>query len=129
MATIHIDDFIDYGTKGWHAATSYQIATDSNFNNILDESIWDEVNITSWNTPLEDKNNPGTFFTELSSLHARVRVHIIDRYTDENGNLVENDVSTPWFVVPTANQNDQPIIVTNIDGTETVLNSLDIGLN
>ena len=37
MAHIILDDFIDIGSGSDHDATSWQIATDSKFKNIIDE--------------------------------------------------------------------------------------------
>jgi len=34
VATFYIDDYIDFGTKGYHNATSWQVAIDPQFEKI-----------------------------------------------------------------------------------------------
>jgi hypothetical protein len=106
MATVYLEDFIDLGLDGRHDATSWQVALDINFNTIIDESLVDKVNLTKWKTPLPTINGDG-FYSDLSALYARIKVHI-------------EDTESPWFVLPTENQNYQQVTITQ-HGTEILL--------
>jgi hypothetical protein len=115
MATIHIDNYFDFGVKTKHNGSSWQIALDSDFKEIIDESLDDKINVKSWNSKLPKLDGVG-YYKDLSTLYARVKVHI------------DNTVS-PWFVLPVGNQNDQTVIVTEVDGSQETYNSLEMGLN
>ena len=115
MAKLSIKDYFDFGVNTTHNGSSWQIALDSNFTQIIDESLEDRVNVKTWHSQLKKLDGPG-YYKDLDQLYARVKVH------------VDNSVS-PWYVLPVGNQNDQVVIVTDIDGEHTTYNSLEIGLN
>ena len=115
MAMLRIDDYFDFGTNTVHNASSWQFALDSDFVQIIDESLDDKVNVKTWHSQLRRLDGPG-YYKDLDKLYARVKVHI------------DNTVS-PWYVIPTGNQNDQEVIVTEEAGSQVTYNSLEIGLN
>ena len=116
MAMFYIDDYIDFGTKGYHSATSWQVALDPNFTKIVDESIEDKINVKEWNSPLP-KIDANGYYKDLDNLYVRVKVHIF------------NSVS-PWFVIKEPiNQNNQIVNYTEKGIVIKTANSLEIGLN
>jgi len=115
MATLRINDYFDLGTKGYHNASSWQVALDPEFTQIIDESLNDTVNVKEWKTMLPMIGGGG-YYADLDNLYGRVKVHI------------DNTVSD-WFVLAPKNQNDQTVIYTEGDVTVKTVNSLDINLN
>jgi len=115
MATLRINDYFDLGTKGYHNASSWQIALDPGFNQIIDQSLNDTVNVKEWKTMLP-KIGGGGYYADLNNLYARIKIHI------------DNTVSG-WFVLAPKNQNNQPVIYTENGVTVRTVNSLDINLN
>ena len=117
MAMLYIGDYIDFATKGYHNASSWQVALDPEFTKIIDESLEDKINVESWNTPLPKIGADG-YYKNMDQLFARVKVHIF------------NSVS-PWFVIhEPINQNEQEVEYTYPDGTvKHYDSSLAIGLN
>ena len=116
MAMLSIDDYFDFGTNTVHNASSWQFALDSNFEHIIDETLEDKVNVKTWKSKLPRLYGEPGYYKDLSKLYARVKVHI------------DNTVS-PWYTIPVSNQNDQEVIVTQEDGSQSTYNSLEIGLN
>ena len=116
MAMLYITDYMDFATKGYHNASSWEVALDPDFNNIIDSSYEDKVNVKSWNTPLPRINASG-FYKDIDHLYARVKVHIF------------NSVS-PWFdISDQLNQNKQVVKYTYPDEhVEIIEDSLEIGL-
>jgi len=112
MAKFVVSDYYDFGTNGFHNATSWQVATDENFEDIIDESLEDKINVTEWHSPLKKKG--GGYHKTLDVVYVRVKIHI------------DNTVSD-WFVGTTANQNDQELIYTMNGVVIDTANSLDIG--
>lgn len=116
MAMLYITDYIDFATKGYHNKSSWQVALDPDFTQIVDESLNDLVNVTEWNTPLPKIGGVG-FYKDMDQLFARVKVHIFNS-------------ESPWYVInEPINQNNQIVKYTYPDGTIRIENSLDIGLN
>jgi len=115
MATLRINDFIDIGTHGYHNASSWQVALDENFEQIIDESLSDKINIEEWSSMLPEINGKG-FYKDLSNLYARCRVHI------------DHNVS-PWYVMKPKNQNDQLYLITEEGKQEFLLDGLETGIN
>lgn len=116
MATFYIDDYIDFGTKGYHNATSWQVAIDPQFEKIIDQSLDDKINVKQWNSPLPRIDAAG-FYKDLDNIYVRVKVHIF------------NSVS-PWFVLPEVlDQNKQLVTYTENGIVVKTANSLAIGLN
>jgi len=115
MAMLSIIDYIDINCKGYHNATSWQVALDPDFTQIIDESIEDKVNVQTWHTMLPKIDGNG-YYADLDNLYARAKVHI------------DNSVSD-WFVMEPKNQNKQKIIVTELDGTLTEYDSIEDNFN
>lgn len=112
---IVIEDYIDLSTKGYHNASSYQVALDENFEHIIDQTIKDKINVKSWHTMLPKIDGTG-YYADLDKVYARVKV------------FIDNDES-PWFTVVPLNQNDQTMMITE-EGKETLyLNSIENNFN
>ena len=116
MAFFKIHDYIDIGTKCFHDATSWQVGLDSEFTEIIDESLHDTTNLLEWHSMLPKIGDPGQYYADLDNLYARVKVHMGDDVSD-------------WFNLPVKNQNDQTIIVTDLNGVDTSYNSLTNNFN
>ena len=110
MALLRINDLIDINTKGFHNATTWQVALDENFTQIIDESIKDTINVKEWHTMLPKINEVG-YYADLDNLYARAKVWIDDNVSE-------------WFVMEPKNQNKQKIIVVELDGSITEYDSI-----
>jgi len=97
MAKITIGDYINFSTPNGHTATDWQVALDSKFKIIIDESICDEINLKEWHTPLPKVMEKG-FYSDLDIIYARVRIRF--------DNVVSN-----WLEL-NDNQNYQKVIIT-----------------
>ena len=95
MAHIIIENYLTLGSGSSLAATSYQVAKDSEFTEIIDEIHESREFRLKWWTPLPKPG--GGFYSDEIELHARVKLF----REDENGNLYATD---DWFVLPMANQ-------------------------
>lgn len=95
MAHIEIKHYLILGSGSSLAATSYQVATDPLFTDIIDEIHESREFRLKWWTPLPKKN--GGFHKDLTELYARVKLF----REDDNGQLYATD---DWFVLPVANQ-------------------------
>lgn len=94
---IVITDYISIGSDANHNASSYQVALDPLFTDIIDESIEDRVNVKEWHSMLPNKN--GGYYSNLDKIYARVKVWL------------DNDES-PWYILPVVSQQDQNLIIT-----------------
>lgn len=95
MAHIIIEKYLTLGSGSSLAATSYQVAKDPEFTEIIDEIHESREFRLKWWTPLP--NNEGGFYKDLTELYARVKLF----REDDNGNLYATD---DWFNLPMANQ-------------------------
>ncbi len=109
MAMLKIIDYIDICSDGVHNATTWQVALDADFTQIIDESINDTVNVKEWHSMLPVINGIG-YYADLEELHARVKVHI-------------DDAVSEWFVLPVVNQNVQTVIITENNKPDIVTTS------
>jgi len=114
MAQFRLGSFIDLGTKGFHTATSWKATLDRAGNNIIDQSLSDQVNLYHWITPLPDGN--GGFYADLDAVHLWVRVHILKDASD-------------WFYAGSMNQNDQTFNISQNGKLIDTVNSLIAGIN
>jgi len=114
MAQFRLDSFIDLGTKGFHTATSWKVTLDRAGNNIIDQSLSDQVNLYHWTTPLPDGN--GGFYADLNAVHLWVRVHILKDVSD-------------WFYAGNMNQNNQTFNISQNGKLIDIVNSLVAGIN
>jgi len=104
LASIKIIDYIDVGSGGLHSATSWQIAKDSEFKFIIDESLNDQVNIKEWHSMLPKLPIDGVgYYADLDELYARVKIHV-----------GEDNVSE-WFPLDPESQNIQDVTITEGD--------------
>jgi len=113
MAHFSLSTFLDVGCHGYIDATSWQVAKDVNFTDIIDESLHDTTNIWNWVSPLP--NGSGGCYGDLPEVHLRVKVHILES-------------SSPWFYVGYMNQNDQTFIITENHQIVDTVNSLTAGI-
>jgi len=114
MAKISLISFLDMDTGGYHTASSWQAAKDSEFEEVIDESLEDEVNLTSWSTPLPKIPPEEGYYSDLDELYFRVKVHIYDSVSD-------------WFELPVCKQDNSKITVVLIDGSiEILTDTIDI---
>lgn len=113
MARIRVNDYIDIACKGYHNASTYQVALDPEFTQIIDETIEDKVNVEYWDTMLPKLDGTG-YYADLDQLYARVKVHI------------DNTVS-PWFTCEPKTQRYQLVTITYPDGTTELTDSSALG--
>lgn len=113
MAHFKLLDFIEIGCGARHTAVSWQVASDENFDDIIDESLEDTENLWEWHSMLPKSS--GGYHADLDELYLRVKVHIDDNVS-------------PWYVVGPANQNLQMITINALDETQTVVSSTDINM-
>lgn len=106
MACIKVNDYIDLGTGGVHNATSYQVALDPEFTQIIDQSLKDTEHVKEWHSMLPMIDRPGNYYADLSALYARIKVHV-------------DDNESPWFVLEPKDQNKQNVTITE-DGQEDI---------
>jgi len=112
MALFKLNDFIDYHTHGSITEISWQVALDSGFTQIIEESIKDHVNVREWYSMLPVIGaTDGSCYADLSNVYARVKIHI---------GLVDSD----WFDMVPLNQNNQIIFVTELNNTTTTYDAL-----
>ncbi len=116
MARISLEGFDSLGTSSVHTATSWQVAKDPDFTQIIDQSMNDTKNLTSWVTPLpklaEDTLEGETYpyYDNLKTLYARVKVHI-------------DDTVSNWFVLGPKSQLVQKVIITQEDKDDIITDS------
>lgn len=97
MAKLCIRDYVSIGMVRPPTAVSWQVSLDKDFKDIIDESIKDNVNITSWTTPLKKIGSNNEYYKNLDNLYSRI-------------SLWYDDLDTPWYTVDKANQNMQELI-------------------
>lgn len=121
MATMKLENVISFSTIVGHTATDWEMATDPDFNDIIDASYMDRINLLEWNSPLPD--GTGGFHKYLPNVYARARVHYRDPESkitnlasspeyDENDHVVVSD----WFVLSDTQQ-EQEVTITYPDGS------------
>lgn len=96
MAKIEIKNYLSLGANTPLIATSYQIALDDKFTQIVDEIHQSEEHKLEWSSPLPKINGTG-FYSDQTVLHSRVRLFL----RDENDILYAPD---DWFVLPVMSQ-------------------------
>lgn len=96
MAKIEIKKYLSLGASTPLVATSYQIALDSNFTQIVDEIHQSEEYKLEWSSPLPKINGTG-FYSDETALYARIRLFL----RDENDILYAPD---DWYVLPVMSQ-------------------------
>lgn len=112
MAHINIYHFIGLGLdEQKHTATSYQIAKDAGFKEIIDQSLYDTVNLLFWNSPLP--KGDGTYYKDMKQLHARVKIHF-------------NESSSPWYVLKPDDQTVQNVVLTGKNKLDTFTTSREL---
>ena len=97
MAKIVINNYLSLGASTPLVATSYQVALDANFTEIIDEIHQSEEFKLEWSTPLPKRDGSGKFYSDEIALHARVKLFL----RDENDELYAPD---DWFVLPVMSQ-------------------------
>lgn len=105
MAHINICDYIALGLDtNAHDATSYVIAKDPDFNEIIDQSIHDTANLYKWTSPLPKRLEDGGkgFYSDLTQLYAKIKLHF-------------GKSESPWWVLDLENQCIQQVILTEKD--------------
>lgn len=105
MATILIAKKVELFNKKPLTATSYQIANDNLFTDIIADNPKDSVNLLMWNTTLKDGS--GNVIKDLGILHARVRFHFgdLDSEVTDWIDLSEFDAQHPVIVGIDENSN------------------------
>ena len=100
MATIRIKEVFELGLENEHDATSYQVATDVDYDHKLLDVVKDRVNLLELRTVL--RNDDGTLFEFNVPVYARVKLHY-------------RDYDTAWFDVGTCMRGNN---VEEIENTE-----------
>lgn len=112
MAKITLGNIKFLGNISRHTATSYQIAKDPDFKDIIDESIEDKTNLFSFESPLPDGN--GGFYKDLPAIYCRFKFHFSEQ-------------TSKWFYIDPENQNTQETIFIHEDGTTEIYSESDSG--
>lgn len=110
----------DIGTGGKHNMTTWQVAKDSNFHKIIDESLEDHINILTWSTPLpklpEDKVDQTVeeFYSDLQTLYLRVKIHVGVISKNDQGEVISKTItaSSDWVNLGPVDQRRQDIDIT-----------------
>lgn len=97
MAKIAIKNYLSLGASTPLVATSYQIALDSEFTEIIDEIHQSEEYKLEWSSPLPKRDGSGEFYSDEVELHARIKLFL----RDENDVLYASD---DWYVLPVMSQ-------------------------
>ena len=97
MASIEIKKYLTLGASTPLMATSYQVALDKDFTQIVDEIHKSEEHKLFWSTPLPRRNGQGGFYGNETRLYARVKLFL----KDDNGVLFAPD---DWYVLPVMSQ-------------------------
>jgi len=113
MARFIIKDYESLGCKGYHNASSWEVALDKDFKNIIDSTYKNKDAIREWRTPLP--NGKGGFYKTLDKIYARCKVWI-------------DDDSSEWFEVKPANQNDQLIRITEEGKPDRYVSKIEAGI-
>lgn len=116
MATFVLEDYISIGTFMGITAVSWRALRGKDMNiqsNILDESIFDTVNIREWNTPLRISPDSNICHADIKTLYVAIKIH-------------QGDTCSPWYISPAANQHKQMlhfrengVIVNSVDSLDT----------
>lgn len=96
MAKIEILKYLSLGAETPLVATSYQIALDADFTQIVDEIHESIEHRLLWETTLPKRDGTG-FYSDEETLHSRVRLFL----RDENGALYAPD---DWYLLPVQSQ-------------------------
>lgn len=115
MALFTIKNYYDFLTKGYHNATTWEVALDPEFTQIIDRTVKDTTNVKYWHSMLPKITGTG-YYADLDKVYARCKVFIDDDESD-------------WFIVEPVNQNDQIITYTEDGKEDIIVNSLEIGMN
>lgn len=103
MAHINIHNYVGIGLDfSRHTATTYQIAKDSNFTLLVDQSIKDTQHKELWYSQLPKRPEDGNgYYSSECKLYARFKLHFGDR------------VESPWCDFILDNQREQDVVITN----------------
>lgn len=117
MAHIIIEKYLTLGSGSSLAATSYQVAKDPEFTEIIDEIHESREFRLKWWTPLPKPG--GGYYRDEVALYARVKLF----REDNEGNLYSTD---DWYVLPVANQvkwnEDRRVFTGDYDKEEKICN-------
>jgi len=114
MARFALGEYISIGTGYNHTATSWQAGLDSTFSVILDEVFKSKEYLTHWISALPKPDGCG-YFSDLDEVYVRVKVW-------------EGDTCSDWFILPTKNQNDQTLDITENGVVVDTVNTLTHGI-
>ena len=122
MAKVLLKDFFINNTTTQIVAVTWQLAIDEKFTIIVDESIFDTVNILSW-SPVISHYALDKSIGDDEELFARIKI-----YTNDTGKTHESDWYNVKLVDPTNGEKDlthNGKVITRIkdnkDGTYTTL--------
>lgn len=107
MAKFMITDYIDIGSGGPHGATTWKVFKDATKTILLDESIFDEVNKTTWHSPLKKEGAEDEFYSDLEGFYVEVTMHM---------NITPGEVGSGYpsepFLMGPYSQRDEVIKIT-----------------
>lgn len=98
MANIEIEKYLTLGASTPLIATSYQVALDEDFTQIIDEIHESVEHKMYWNTPLPKIDGNG-FYSDETQIYARVKLFL----KNDDGTLFAPD---DWYVLPMQSQVD-----------------------
>ena len=105
MAHINVYDFVALGLDmSGHTATSYCVAKDKNFEQIIDSSIKNTQDLYKWTTPLPKRVEDGGegFYSDLRKVYSRVKLHF-------------GEFESPWWELDIEDQKVQDVVMTEKD--------------
>ena len=123
---IVLKHYDDIGSGGPQVASSFEIALDPEFKNIIDATYFNRNALESWTSPLPKIDGPaGTYYTNLDKLYARGRVYagVVPTDFDLPSYAKDAEVNTkcdvtgtifysPWTEVAIGTQTYQEVTIT-----------------
>ena len=112
MAKFTVTDFIDVGSGGPHGATTWRVYKDKEKTVLIDESEFDEKNVSYWHSPLPKEDGSGEFYRDLEGFYLEVIIYCnIQPGVKFSGFASDSKVFGPF------SQRDEMIKITDIDNT------------
>ena len=125
----HYDDI---GSGGPQVASSFEIALDPNFTQIIDATYFNKTALESWTSPLPKIGGPaGTYYGNLEKLYARGRVYAGVIPTDfALPNYATGKIFySPWSEVAVGTQTFQEVVITEEGKPDVNTDSDKIGMH
>ena len=136
----HYDDI---GSGGPQVASSFEIALDPNFTQIIDATYFNKTALESWTSPLPKIGGPaGTYYGNLEKLYARGRVYagviptdfalpnyVTDQIVNDACDATGKIFYSPWSEVAVGTQTFQEVVITEEGKPDINTDSDKIGMH